>query len=460
MISVAPKANFTTDASAGAAPLQVRFTDTSAGAPDSWDWDFGDGAKSTEQNPTHSYTASGTYTASLTVNGGGVSSMSAKTATIAVDLSPGLVAAFAFDEMRGSIAADASGNGHTATIENARWLENGRFGSALLFNGTDAKVTVKDTQALHLTTAMTLEAWVKPQVVDDTPRDIIFKGSPSGPSYCLMASSGAAGKPVSGVKIDDTDVQAGGRSGLPKNTWTHLATTYDGDTLRFYVNGRETSSQPQSGGLASSNGNLEIGGDSFGGNYFRGVIDEVRIYNHAMTAEEIVADRRRAVARTHPPQTLLGNEASGDAVAAIPVGEARAYQISAGAGGLLTHLAVELDRRSPGQSLSIGLYSDDQDQPGDLLARSKLRIIRRGKPIRIPLEATEVAAGGKYWIAVLNPKLESTGAGGKLMLRGSTGAAGLVSNSSAKTLSAFPQRWAGAGGAAPAVSASGAGYAK
>lgn len=462
MINVTPKPDFTSDVSAGGAPLQVRFTDTSAGSPDHWDWDFGDGSKSTEQNPTHSYTASGTYTVSLSVSGSGLSSASAKTATIAVDLSPGLVAAFAFDEMRGSVAADASGNGHTATIENARWLENGRFGSALLFNGSDAKLTVKDSQALHLTTAMTLEAWVKPQVVDETPRDIIFKGSQSGPSYALMASSGASGRPVSGVKIDDTDILAGGRAGLAKNAWTHLATTYDGETLRFYVNGRETSNQAQSGGLASSTGNLEIGGDSFNGNFFRGVIDEVRIYNRAMSAEEIMADRKRAVTRAHPPQTLLGSEGTGDTLATIPVGEARAYQLSAGAGGLLTHLTVALDRRSPGQGLSVGIYNDDQDQPGDLLARSKLRIIRRGKLIRIPLEATEIAAGGKYWIAILNPKLDgsATPTDGKLLLQANSANTGLISNSSSKSLPAFPARWSGSPGANPAVATGGAGYAK
>jgi len=60
-------ANFTANVTAGTIPLAVRFTDTSAGNPTAWLWDFGDGATSTEQHPVHTYTAAGTYTVNLTV---------------------------------------------------------------------------------------------------------------------------------------------------------------------------------------------------------------------------------------------------------------------------------------------------------------------------------------------------------------------------------------------------------
>ncbi|WP_292382936.1 PKD domain-containing protein [Methanoculleus sp. UBA430] len=64
----APVANFTADVTAGTAPLTVRFTDTSTGAPTAWLWSFSDGATSTEQHATHTYTMSGTYTVNLTVS--------------------------------------------------------------------------------------------------------------------------------------------------------------------------------------------------------------------------------------------------------------------------------------------------------------------------------------------------------------------------------------------------------
>ena len=62
-----PEADFTASPRAGWTPLEVDFTDLSSNSPDSWFWDFGDGDSSTEQNPTHTYDAIGTYTVSLTV---------------------------------------------------------------------------------------------------------------------------------------------------------------------------------------------------------------------------------------------------------------------------------------------------------------------------------------------------------------------------------------------------------
>ena len=62
-------AGFTADLTSGPVPLTVNFTDQSTGDITSWSWDFGDGATSTEQNPSHTYTDAGTYTVSLAVTG-------------------------------------------------------------------------------------------------------------------------------------------------------------------------------------------------------------------------------------------------------------------------------------------------------------------------------------------------------------------------------------------------------
>lgn len=62
----APVANFTTNATHGSAPLAVQFNDTTKNNPTTWNWDFGDSGTSTEQNPTHTYTKSGTYNITLT----------------------------------------------------------------------------------------------------------------------------------------------------------------------------------------------------------------------------------------------------------------------------------------------------------------------------------------------------------------------------------------------------------
>ena len=89
---------------------------------------------------------------------------------------------------------------------------------------------------------------------------------------------------------------------IPVTTWTHLATTYDGATLRLYVDGVQVSSKPQTGTLASSANPLQIGGDDIYGQYFSGLIDEVRVYNVALTAAEIQADMVQPIGSQPPPE--------------------------------------------------------------------------------------------------------------------------------------------------------------
>src|SRR6185503_19502792 len=74
----------------------------------------------------------------------------------------GAVAAYSFNEGAGTTVGDISGNNNNGTISGATWSTSGKFGNALVFNGTNARVTVANSTSLGLTTAMTLEAWVFP----------------------------------------------------------------------------------------------------------------------------------------------------------------------------------------------------------------------------------------------------------------------------------------------------------
>lgn len=77
---------------------------------------------------------------------------------------------------------------------------------------------------------------------------------------------------------------------MPLNTWTHVAVTYDGATLRMFVNGVQVRSSAATGAAVATSGALRIGGNSVWGEYFRGLIDEVRIYSRALLAGEIQTD--------------------------------------------------------------------------------------------------------------------------------------------------------------------------
>jgi uncharacterized repeat protein (TIGR01451 family) len=215
---------------------------------------------------------------------------------------PGLVAAYSFDEGSGTTAADASGTGNTGTIGSATWSTQGKYGGALAFNGTSAKVTVPDAASLRLTSRMTLEAWVYPTSVPNGWRDAVYKGNDN---YYLSASSCCQNQPAGGGIFSGSYGEAYGSSSLAVNTWTHLAATYDGSILHLYVNGTEVSSKPQTGTLATSSNPLTIGGDPINGQYFAGRIDEVRVYSSALTAAQIQADMNAAIGGgtgdTQPP---------------------------------------------------------------------------------------------------------------------------------------------------------------
>jgi glucose/arabinose dehydrogenase/PKD repeat protein len=203
---------------------------------------------------------------------------------------PGLVAAYGFDEGAGTTVTDSSSNGNNGSIANGTWSTAGKYGNALSFNGSSTLVTVPAAPSLNLTTGMTLEAWVNPSAIGSVWRTVIFKERPGGMLYSLYAGNGGPQRPVGQVFLANAEQNAVGASTLPLNVWTHLAATFDGSTLRLYVNGSLTSTFAVSGTLATTTSPLRVGGNSIWGEYFRGRIDDVRIYNRALSAAEIGSD--------------------------------------------------------------------------------------------------------------------------------------------------------------------------
>jgi hypothetical protein len=89
--------------------------------------------------------------------------------------------------------------------------------------------------------------------------------------------------------------RARAKARLPLHRWSHVAVTFNGSMVRIYVNGEWIRSRPATGDLVDGAGALRIGGGASRRTSFRGRIDEVRIYDHALTGAEIQADLARAV---------------------------------------------------------------------------------------------------------------------------------------------------------------------
>jgi hypothetical protein len=200
-----------------------------------------------------------------------------------------LMLAYGFEEGSGNSTIDASGRGHTGAVSGATWTVSGRFGGALQFDGVDDVVTAADTDDLDLSTALTIEAWVYPTNALTGWRTAVFKETAAGDAYSLYAHSATAGSRgqaiISGVKQTTATATV-----IPLNTWTHIALTYDGTALRLFVNGVQVNTTPATGAVTSSAGALSVGGNAIWGEYFEGMIDEVRIYKRALSVGEIQAD--------------------------------------------------------------------------------------------------------------------------------------------------------------------------
>ena len=148
---------------------------------------------------------------------------------------------------------------------------------------------------------MTLEAWVNPSAVSSAWRDVIYKGNDN---YWLEATSeNSGGMPAAGATLGSSDVDTLGTAALTANTWAFLTETYNGSTLALYMNGTLVSSLAHTGNIATSTDPLQIGGDSIYGQYFKGMIDNVRIYNTALTQAQIQTDMTTAVTSAAPVVT-------------------------------------------------------------------------------------------------------------------------------------------------------------
>lgn len=207
----------------------------------------------------------------------------------------GLVAAYSFDAGSGTAVADLSGNGNTGTLSNATWTSAGHTKGALSFDGTDALVSVADSPSLELSGGMTLEAWVEPTALGTDWRTVLVKEQPPDDlAYALYANTGKTG-PSAHVFTNDAERLLKDATVLAADRWTHLATSYDGTTLRLYVNGVQVASAAVNGLIAASNGALKIGGNTIWNEWFAGAIDDVRVYKRALTAAEIKTDMNTPV---------------------------------------------------------------------------------------------------------------------------------------------------------------------
>lgn len=383
----------------------------------------------TQSNSTNPSVAGGTLDKAT----GGTAGKATAGATVAGN--GGIVAAYDFEEGSGKKVIDASGLGNHGIIKGAVRVPDGRYGQALQFDGVNDWVTVKDNPSLDLSTGMTLEAWVHPLSETKGGNTVILKQASKGEVYALYS---AEDSDLPASYISDGDYHGvTGSNRLPVNTWSHLVATYDGNYQRLYVNGVKVAESAQKASIQQSKGKLRIGGNSLWKEYFHGYIDEVRIYNRALSAKEVNSNLATAISVSNPSQYMMGNKNLEPWVDYRPEGTAEAFQVTPEKSGIITNVRVYLDASSTAAGLTVGIYKNASGHPGTRIAQGELTNLKAGKWNTIPVSATAVTAGRSYWIAIL-------GSQGQLAFLDQVGSStSLMETSASNKLKKLPYKWRG-----------------
>jgi RHS repeat-associated protein len=230
----------------------------------------------------------------------------------------GLVAAYSFDEDEGGTAEDSVGD-HDGSVSGAEWT-SGKFGPALKFDGANSDmVTVPSSPELELTEAFTIDAWIRPGA-EGGLGTIVGKETAEYFGYELAAWG--SDLPVGFISPEgEVEDEVKATESLPRETWSNVALTFDGEDMRLYVNGALIGTASAEGPRAGA-GPLRIGRSKLFESGFTGKIDEVRIYDRALDAEEIQTDEAAPIGTTEGSEEP-GAEESGEEESPGEEGEIR-----------------------------------------------------------------------------------------------------------------------------------------
>src|SRR6266478_557479 len=249
------------------------------------------------------------FTVTVTNSAGSVTSSAA---TLSVTpLSP--TAAYGFNEGSGNTTIDGSGNGNAGTLSGPSWTTNGRYGNALSLNGTNVYVEVANSSSLNPGTTATFSAWVNMVAANADISSVIDMWGQ--PSFNIVS----------------------GYAQVPLGTWTYITVVRNGPAISFYVNGNLDAKFNTADANPFRNGinTLRIGGQNRGGTprFLNGIIDEVRVYNQALTPAQIQADMNTAIS-TLPGAPLITTQPTSQTIIA---GQTATFSVTASGTAPLTY---------------------------------------------------------------------------------------------------------------------------
>ncbi|MHC4435103.1 MAG: LamG domain-containing protein, partial [Planctomycetota bacterium] len=194
----------------------------------------------------------------------------------------GLIAYWPLDEENGITTQDATGNGHTGTLSGGVSFTSGVFNNGVEFDGNDGTITFGNID-YQFSDSLTVALWTRFSGTDTYYQAIIHKAP-----YCYPFSIRRYDTRLRlAIRTDNGMGYLLSTARLPRDTWHHVATTYQDGSLSLYIDGQLDSELAVSGSLLESPENTTMGNNEAANIPFNGGLDEVYIYNRALNASEI-----------------------------------------------------------------------------------------------------------------------------------------------------------------------------
>ncbi|MEK6954322.1 MAG: LamG-like jellyroll fold domain-containing protein [Candidatus Micrarchaeota archaeon] len=230
----------------------------------------------------------------------------------------GLAGYWMMDEGTGIAAFDSSGNGNTGQLRNTPLWVGGKFGSSLQFDGNGINyknVYIPHSTSLATPNAVTVSAWVYPLGISGDHQVVLAKWYDENSnfigSFVLELQPNGVTPQFVVRRAGDLLVQtAVSNVNIPVGQWYYVTGTYDGTTIKIYVNGALTGTVSMSGTINQGNQPVIIGAHSYSSiedvNIFNGIIDDVKLFNRALSFEEVNAEFiKGAISCTVPTAGLV-----------------------------------------------------------------------------------------------------------------------------------------------------------
>ncbi|QQS44625.1 LamG domain-containing protein [Candidatus Roizmanbacteria bacterium] len=206
------------------------------------------------------------------------------------------------DEGYGTIAHDSSPQGNDSTISGSTWTNDGKSGKGMSFNGTSGYVNAGSNESLDDLSTVTVSAWIYPTGYGEGGFGrIVNKSNTSNTNWALTLVNDSSQQSIRFFKERDTASNAtqvtAANGSIQLNRWYHVVGVYDESAtprMKLFIDGVEASYAEQIEGTGTpdtdASYSLTVGNRLGGDRTFQGIIDEVKIYPFALTAEQIKMD--------------------------------------------------------------------------------------------------------------------------------------------------------------------------